>query len=390
MANDATLPLPELTSSVGPVQASGEGYELHPDQENLFLALYRLVPREVTTGDDNRKQPYLEAVVKRWNKVSKQWRDDPTACPVTAYARRLEAQLAGWAEAGTTTRSLDLETEGRLVAGLGYDSPLEVGLTLHPVYGFPYLPGSSVKGVARAYAEDVADAEEMDLQAVFGSPSKNEHDGTMQRGVVTFMDAVPTEVPDLEVDVMTPHVGDYDQDEQNATPPGDWHEPRPVPFLAVAAGTSFCFPLASRDDAALEQAAAWLRQGLFWLGAGGKTAAGYGLFTNRERRREGAKRRQKREEERQRQQLRDNLPPKKRRIGKNSSGILAEVVGPHPSPDPAWKTEVQLHVEGYEDQTVPMTGQYGSREPGEWVEVYVVHFIDDDLPLVKYTGPFRP
>jgi hypothetical protein len=37
-----------------------------------------------------------------------------------------------------------------------------------------------------------------------------------------------------------------------------------------------------------------------------------------------------------------------------------------------------------------MTGQYGSREPGEWVKVYVVRFIDDDLPLVKYNGPFRP
>lgn len=390
MADDATFPVPVLTSSVGPVQTSRKGYTLHSDQENLFLAVYRLVPREVTTGDDNPKQAYLQAVVDRWSDLRKTWRDEPSASPVAAYVRRLEAQLDGMANAGTPTRALDLETEGRLVAGLGYDSPLEVGLTLHPLYGFPYLPGSSVKGVARAYAEDVADAEETDLLAVFGSGSKDERDATMRQGAVTFMDAVPTEVPALEVDVMTPHFGDYYRDDLSKTPPGDWQEPTPVPFLTVAEGTPFRFPMASRNEAALEQAATWLKQGLFWLGAGGKTAAGYGLFTDPERRREAETRRRAREEERQKQRLRENLPSKKKRIGKNSSGILAEVVGDHPSSRAEFKTEVRLHVKGYEGKTVPMTGQYGSREPGEWVEVYVVRFIEDDLPLVKYKRPFRP
>jgi len=307
MADDVTFPLPELTSSVGPAQASDQGYTLHPDQENLFLALYRLVPCEVTNGGDgdgNKKQQYLDAVVDRWDEQCDEWGDDPSASPRAAYVRRLEDQLKGLADAGTATRRLNLETEGRLIAGLGYDSPLEVGLTLHPLYGFPYLPGSSVKGVARAYAEEVAGAADEELLTVFGSPSKDEHNAFMQQGAVTFMDAVPTEAPALKVDVMTPHYGeyyqddqDYYQDDQDKVWPGDWLEPTPVPFLTVAGGTPFCFPLTSRDEAALEQAATWLKQGLFWLGAGGKTAAGYGLFTDKERRRTAEKRREQRREQ---------------------------------------------------------------------------------------------
>ncbi|MBK9095192.1 MAG: hypothetical protein IPM84_21030 [Anaerolineae bacterium] len=56
-----------------------------------------------------------------------------------------------------------LRTDWRLVTGLGRKGPLEVGFTFHR-YGFPILPGSSLKGLARAWgllrvaeALDVAD-----------------------------------------------------------------------------------------------------------------------------------------------------------------------------------------------------------------------------------------
>ncbi len=43
----------------------------------------------------------------------------------------------------------DLRPEWRLVIGLGSESVYETGLTLHHIYGFPYIPGSAIKGVTR-------------------------------------------------------------------------------------------------------------------------------------------------------------------------------------------------------------------------------------------------
>ena len=46
---------------------------------------------------------------------------------------------------------LEAQVQWRLVVGLGLPSPLETGITLHHLYGIPYLPGSAIKGVTRAF-----------------------------------------------------------------------------------------------------------------------------------------------------------------------------------------------------------------------------------------------
>lgn len=50
----------------------------------------------------------------------------------------------------------------RLVAGTATNPALETGLHIHPLWGVPYLPGSSIRGLLHHYAEDqaVAAAEE--------------------------------------------------------------------------------------------------------------------------------------------------------------------------------------------------------------------------------------
>ena len=45
-----------------------------------------------------------------------------------------------------------MRAESRLVVGLGSKGTLEMGLTLHPLYGIPIIPGSALKGLARAAA----------------------------------------------------------------------------------------------------------------------------------------------------------------------------------------------------------------------------------------------
>ena len=65
---------------------------------------------------------------------------------LTAWQTRWKAIVVG--EYGDV--SFTLKTDWRLIAGLGRKGPLEVGFTFN-CYGFPIIPGSSLKGLARAW-----------------------------------------------------------------------------------------------------------------------------------------------------------------------------------------------------------------------------------------------
>lgn len=182
----------------------------------------------------------------------------------------------------------DLETQWRFVTGLGAPHPLENGFTFDRAAGVPYLPGSSVKGVARAGAElhrDGAGSAEQraalqkTIDRIFG-PEGDEAKNNPAVGSVIFFDAYPTKWPKLEPDIMNPHYQDYYTSKGN-TPPADYLDPVPIFFLTVAPRTAFRFmvgPRAGDVQADATQALQWLKDGLQALGAGAKTAAGYGAF----------------------------------------------------------------------------------------------------------------
>ncbi len=48
-------------------------------------------------------------------------------------------------------RKIDLATDWRIIQGLGIESVYEVSMTLHHVYGIPYIPASVLKGVVRSW-----------------------------------------------------------------------------------------------------------------------------------------------------------------------------------------------------------------------------------------------
>ena len=89
---------------------------------------------------------------------------------------------------------------------------------------------------------------------------------------------------------MTPHMGEWYEKGASADPhngddwqsiPADWHNPKPITFLVVKKGV-FRFMIAPTPRAqgadvnvALDQ----LEGALEFLGAGAKTAAGYGRMT---------------------------------------------------------------------------------------------------------------
>lgn len=166
--------------------------------------------------------------------------------------------------------------EWRYVVGLGGASVLETGMTLHRLYGLPIIPGSALKGVARAYAETVLakKPDDEELVKIFGNPPQTT---PLQTGEIIFFDAIPCTIPKFKLDIMNPHYPNY---YQNKAAPTDWQNPKPILFLTVT-HTEFLFSVAARTEAGepyLNAAIEWLKQGIAELGVGAKTAAGYGYF----------------------------------------------------------------------------------------------------------------
>lgn len=197
--------------------------------------------------------------------------------------------------------SLAFKTDWHFATGLGLPHPVENGFAWHPTLGTPYISGAAVKGLVRAWIEawDETFDEEPDdtackerLHRWFGSEDKDPTlcSKTTQAGAFIFFDAIPIAQPDLTADIMTPHMGSwYEADDDSpielANAPADWHPPTPIPFLVVQNAT-FLFSVAVRQNMPIElkqkaqnelsQVMECLKNALDWLGAGAKTAAGYG------------------------------------------------------------------------------------------------------------------
>ncbi len=176
---------------------------------------------------------------------------------------------------------LSFVLQSPFVTGLGYDHPVENGFAWHPVLGTPFMPGSSVKGLLRAWASWYAQTKnEAALQARVDRLFGEDHAGEL----IVF-DAIPEGPVKLMCEIITPHDGGWriKDDLEVKVTPADWVDPVPIPFLAVASGATFRFGLASRRRAAnLTEVKSWLTEALDWLGAGAKTNVGFGRFLDEE------------------------------------------------------------------------------------------------------------
>jgi len=222
-----------------------------------------------------------------------------------------------------------LKTAYRLVVGLGSGSFFETSLTLHHIFGIPYIPATALKGVVRAvsfweitkkqnvedsisefqkklYDQDISNSDNEEIivhKILFGSQNF--------KGLLLFLDAYP-DVNDLdifELDVMTPHYQKYYTENQT---PGDWENPNPITFLTIKKGISFQFnilldkyrlqeiqknrelykdqllnnkiqdiinKLLKNNYAELrEKVKNWIELALKEFGVGAKTRLGYGIF----------------------------------------------------------------------------------------------------------------
>jgi len=172
------------------------------------------------------------------------------------------------------SRSILLQPQWRFVLGLGGESVYETNMTLHHLYGMPYLPASSIKGVLRSwiisqifaqpanvpeYEKDfpLVNAEFRAITSselfckIFGCPEDSEQIlivdgqrtdkknkkssalGSASQGVVTFFDGLPTAAPRIKTDVMNPHYKDWYKD-IGYSAPTDTQRTNPVHFLTVS------------------------------------------------------------------------------------------------------------------------------------------------------------
>lgn len=204
--------------------------------------------------DDKHSNPKKDAL-EQIRKVSLELEKDREL--LDAYAQR-------WRTLIGDAVVLEGNPKWRFLTGLGRKGPLEVGFTFHPLYGFPIIPGSGLKGLAHAYAKLVTHVSDADLARVFGTPT--------QQGKAIFFDAIPAVPPVLELDVMNPHYPDYYQKDE---PPANWQSPQPVFFLTLGAASTFWFAVGGEEKG---RAAEWLLAALDQMGAGAKTSAGYGYW----------------------------------------------------------------------------------------------------------------
>jgi len=253
---------------------------------------------------------------------------------LTARAKKNAFTLFGEEQFEAFTKS----TAGRLITGLGGASVYETDITLHHIYGFPYLPASGIKGMVRSWiiqcvfsaenqipkreeAYPLVNAEFRAYQneqfchifgcpATFkkvrfdekGQPIKEKNKGNYQfdpidvalknkrtekgeenKGKVQFFDAFPTRTPKVVPDLMNPHYAPYYSGD-GKVPPADYHYPIPIFFLTVDKKTVFQFILGSKYP----EWKSWIIGGrniIEWLdhalenhGIGAKTAVGYGYM----------------------------------------------------------------------------------------------------------------
>ena len=343
---------------------------------------------EIKTG----KKAFLESLTGKKREGRAFVKQEAASCLKSLNARH-SGMMKGFESQGRHAGEITLYTESRLIAGLGYNSALQTGITLHHLYGFPFLPGSSVKGLARAAAEYTlegnADRDAL-LRSVFGSEHKNEKmSDTPIKGSVTFLDAFPLTFPELEIDILTPHYQPYYENAEG-NPPGNWFDPVPVPYLTVAPGTPFRFLLISEDKQGLDNAQKWLLKGLTMLGAGGKTSSGYGFFTadapgqSDEPKATGDQTTQDRLKTPAKVEVKAKgaewiaMPHKKKREVK----AFAEVV----ALEDGGKNKVKLLIHDFDDNVYNLTG-YKNLAVGDQVNVLVERRKDGSVDLVRWRRP---
>lgn len=188
---------------------------------------------------------------------------------------------------GKPSLSRNLTTLRRLAVGIGNPANYEnAGIAFEPVYGFPIVPGSSLKGLLRHWLDEQGGAQAALATRLCGREASGGDQG--EEGALVFLDAWPSLSPDqspFEVDILAPHQKEW-MDSGGSGSPSDSGKLTLIHWLAVRKGLTFSFALGVAGPSRRHpNAAQWLDEGwkaleqaLKTWGIGARTSAGYGLF----------------------------------------------------------------------------------------------------------------
>lgn len=170
------------------------------------------------------------------------------------------------------------KVRNRLAINLGTESVLETNIALHRIFGVPFIPGSSLKGMTAAFIRQYGNWKKNNeiYISIFGDQNN--------AGFITFYDAlyVPgsgyNQKP-LYADVMTTHHQDYygeKKENGQISPPADWDSPNPVPFISATGEYLIALSAPQGCEDLLELTFDILGFALAAEGVGAKTSSGYG------------------------------------------------------------------------------------------------------------------
>lgn len=280
---------PLYDASARAAQALGQNVQLDAPNVGLWWTRFYDGFTPEWQVETSSKKDFIERTAK--------WASQSAHVPHAAGLAQRQKQLCESLGGACVT----LETTGPMVTGSGISHPVENGFTFHPTLGLPYLPASCVKGLLRAWVEvwlaHDSDEQRNALVRDWFGHSGDGHDDKASAGSLLFFDALPVGAVAMGCDVMTPHMGKWYEkgdaisaDNFGQTAPADWHSPVPVPFLVIRKGVKFQWAIAPRPSgdsatAARRQEAARralqeLKSALEWVGAGAKTAVGYGRLVD--------------------------------------------------------------------------------------------------------------
>ena len=301
-----------MTDAAAP-QATREAVAVHLTGGGILnpgLLFDRFLPRADQIGDDpEAKQRALEGILNAVNERT--------------HRGLLAAWNARWDKTAEAAGGEIFERAcaAPLIVGLGRKGMFEIGFSFHRS-GFPYIPGSALKGLARTWAffQVLEQAGNFDLESLseqevpkrleelekqLTEPDEKTFVRILQAdwlasahqaaiwfrqvfghkkfaGHAIFMEAIPRadgrNRPGMVLDILNPHYPEYTA---GKSLPTNWQDPQPTKFLTVRRGVVFRFAVGWRGepgDKAHAQAEAWLQDALARLGVGAKTSAGYGYF----------------------------------------------------------------------------------------------------------------
>ncbi|OPJ62774.1 type III-B CRISPR module RAMP protein Cmr6 [Clostridium oryzae] len=101
--------------------------------------------------------------------------------------------------------NFECEVNDKMVIGLGEPSVHEANITLHNIYGIPFIPAQAIKGTFRNYLEqEIGSLDNDKVKRIFGDETN--------QGKVIFLDAFPEQKYAIQDDIIAKHHADYYSD----------------------------------------------------------------------------------------------------------------------------------------------------------------------------------